>query len=224
MIDTVLVTNKINASFSSSGLDTLARCLNKEWFTQYPYTVNYNYNSRGFRDTEWPDSLADAIWCIGDSFTVGIGAPIEHTWPYLLAQATGICTVNISMDGASNDWISNMSNIVSKHITPRHIIHQWSYIHRRGSTQHTIQHYTDAIEQQDIENFISAVTKTQSNLAIHSMIPKFAPSADTVAALQKLRFQNVVYDNEQIDYARDYHHYDIITATKYVSHYMDLIK
>lgn len=226
-LPSVKVWSRINAKFDISGLDDYDRCFNQKWFKAYPYPVSYSYNSRGFRDSEWPELLADAIWCIGDSFTVGIGAPIEHTWPYLLSKATGIRAINIGMDGASNEWIARMSIAIAE-IAPRKIIHQWTYTHRRENAR-----YAKTTEQQDIDNFISAVKQTQGNNVIHSMIPKFEPvdTADKPLreydlaknALRSLGFTNVVYDNEQLDYARDYHHYDILTANKYVKNYLELL-
>lgn len=224
---TVKVWARINQKFNISGLDDYDRCFNKEWFKAYPHPITYVYNSRGFRDNEWPDDLQNAIWCIGDSFTAGIGAPIEHTWPYLLSAATGIRTINIGMDGASNDWIARMSSAIAT-ISPRTIVHQWSYTHRRENIR-----YAKTTEAQDIDNFITAVKRTQGTNVIHSMIPKFEPvdakgqllrEYDLAKnALRELGFDNVVYDNEQLDYARDYHHYDILTAKKYVENYLKLL-
>ena len=122
-----------NCCLQSTGIDSLDRCPDKQYFANYPYEVNYEYNSRGFRDTEWPDDLTDVIWCIGDSFTVGVGSPLGHTWPHILSKATSRRTINISMDGASNNWIARKaSRILSLgNVTP--IIIHWSYIARRES-------------------------------------------------------------------------------------------
>ena len=76
---------------------------------QYLHPITYNYNSRGFRDQEWPDSmteLREATWCVGDSFTVGLGSPVTHTWPNVLQQTLQKKTINVSMDGASNNLIA----------------------------------------------------------------------------------------------------------------------
>lgn len=227
----IQVRTKINAVFSYSGLDSIEHCRNKEWFYSYPYKIEYRYNSRGFRDSEWPADLKNAIWCIGDSFTVGIGCPREHTWPFLLAKETGLTTINISMDGASNDWISNMSNLVARLVNPIKIIHQWSYTHRRGLSG--MVSHIKSTEEEDVLNFVSAVAQTQNNLSIHSMIPKFEPVDTKDAplreydiaknALRNMELTRVVYDNDQLDYARDYHHYDLLTAKKYVEHYIKLL-
>jgi hypothetical protein len=115
-------------------MDSLEACLDRQHFLKYPHKINYVYNSRGFRDAEWPNSLNElknAIWCVGDSFTVGLGSPLEHTWPWLLGTTTGQQVINISMDGASNRWIARQVNFIQKEIAPKNIIIMWSYVHRR---------------------------------------------------------------------------------------------
>ena len=117
-----------------SGIDSPDHCLDKHHFRQYPHKVDYQYNSRGFRDDEWPEdleSLREAIWCLGDSFTVGLGQPYDHIWPQVLARASGKRTINVSMDGASNNWIARHARQISECITPKHMVIMWSYLHRR---------------------------------------------------------------------------------------------
>jgi hypothetical protein len=129
--------SRINQTWSHSGIDSFEFCLDKKHFTSYPYDISYNYNSRGFRDAEWADDveeLQSAIWCVGDSFTVGLGSPIEHIWPWILQQVAQRRTINVSMDGASNMWIARKSLDIINKIKPAHLIIQWSYISRRETT------------------------------------------------------------------------------------------
>ena len=70
------ISSKINQNWAYSGMDSPDLCLDSKHFKSYPYSVSYQYNSRGYRDHEWPDDLQNAVWCIGDSFTVGIGSPV----------------------------------------------------------------------------------------------------------------------------------------------------
>ena len=129
-----ILPSRVNQCWQYSGMDSFEHCLDKNHFKQYPHSITYNYNSRGFRDTEWPNTLnelKDAIWCVGDSFTVGLGSPVEHTWPYILQQQTGCRVINISMDGASNEWIARKCSTILKIINPKNIVIHWSYIERR---------------------------------------------------------------------------------------------
>jgi hypothetical protein len=125
--------SKIGQVEQYTGLDSLKHCRDQDHFKSYPHTVEYRYNSRGFRDAEWPGSdqeLQQAIWCIGDSFTVGLGNAQSHTWPAVIQRRTNTRTVNISMDGASNAWIARQARQVLEHIQPQHCVIQWSFLHR----------------------------------------------------------------------------------------------
>jgi hypothetical protein len=115
----------------TSGLDSPESCSNQQHYFSYPHKVEYRYNSRGFRDAEWPSDLSDVIWCIGDSFTVGLGSPREHTWSYILQQRLGRRTINLSLDGASNNWIARIGSAILAESPNAVIVVQWSFLHRR---------------------------------------------------------------------------------------------
>jgi len=130
----LVLQSRINQRWQYSGLDSPEHCSDINYFKQYPYRIEYVYNSRGFRDQEWSDSLSDlqnAIWCIGDSYTVGLGQSFEHTWPQILQRMTGRRTVNVALDGASNQWIARRTKDIINHIDPKNIVIMWSHIERR---------------------------------------------------------------------------------------------
>ena len=130
----LILPSRVNQTWSYSGMDSIERCRDKKHFKSYPYDITYNYNSRGFRDAEWPstmEELQSAIWCIGDSFTVGVGSSLEHTWPQILQQVAQRRTINVSMDGASNNWIARKSLRILEEIGPDYLIIHWSYSSRR---------------------------------------------------------------------------------------------
>lgn len=148
--------SRVNQCWEYSGIDSPEDCLGKTHFEQYPHKVLYQYNSRGFRDQEWPDSmeeLTNAIWCVGDSFTVGLGSPVEHTWPWILQKQTNQRTINVSMDGASNDWIARKTVDILQKINPTHLVIHWSYISRREVDLETIQ-------DQQWHSFYQAIRET----------------------------------------------------------------
>jgi hypothetical protein len=129
-----VLTTRQNQVWSTSGLDSLEECVSKSFFNHYPYEVSYKFNSRGFRDEEWPETveeLRNCIWCFGDSFTVGMGCPYDSIWTKKLEKITGIRTINISMDGASNEWISRKVISIIKQISPKFVVIHWSYFDRR---------------------------------------------------------------------------------------------
>jgi hypothetical protein len=128
---------RANAQWDYSGMDDPVHCLDRKHFKRYAYPVQYNFSSRGYRDAEWPlslEELRDAIWCVGDSFTMGLGSPLAHTWPSVLQQRTGRRCINVSLDGASNNWISRKTCSILNTIAPRDLVIHWSYWHRREAS------------------------------------------------------------------------------------------
>jgi len=176
--------SKINLRAKFSGIDSYSHCLDKKHFKSFPYEVDYHYNSRGFRDRECPDSLDElkqSIWCIGDSFTVGIGSAISHTWAQKLEAKLKKRCINVSLDGASNFWISRQANAILSYIQPQVVIIHWSYWHRtetKNSLNEYIQnHYSlDQLDEKTLtNNFLSNfdhVEKSKNTtVVIHSFIP-----------------------------------------------------
>lgn len=131
MLENLVLPSRAGLVCEYSGMDSPDHCRDRQHFDNYAVPVSYCYNSRGFRDREWCDDLASVIWCIGDSFTVGIGSPLEHTWPYILQQNSGRRVINISLDGASNSWICRTAQQILNEFPQARIVLHWSYIHRR---------------------------------------------------------------------------------------------
>lgn len=188
-----MLPSRVNQRWQYTGIDSYDCCVDKAYFKSYPYKIEYVYNSRGFRDQEWPTDISDlqnAVWCIGDSFTVGLGSPIEHTWPYQVGQTLDKRIINVSMDGASNHWIARKALDIVNIINPATIIIQWSYIHRYELNDPTLtdedrrQHF-DSLDYNDLElgrKFLELIknleSKKQNTNIIHSFIPKFGIKTD----------------------------------------------
>lgn len=133
ILEDLILAPRVNQTFQYSGIDSVNSCLDKKHFNSYPYRVEYQYNSRGFRDLEWPNTieeLKNSIWCFGDSFTVGLGSPREHTWVYQLEKISKTRTINVSLDGASNQWLARKAIRVLQEISPAIMVIQWTYLHR----------------------------------------------------------------------------------------------
>jgi len=220
------VKDNINIPVSNtSGLDTLKECFDKIHFQSYKKVISYKYNSKGFRDEEWPADLLDVIWCVGDSFTVGLGQPFSETWPQVLQKKTGKRCLNIGDDGCSNDTIAlRIKEIVEKH-RPKYIVAMWSFFHRRRKDGNDI-HYdpNDFGRQVDVENFLknySAVDRLPVKI-IHSVIPNALQLGEKNTDKQSNYLVERVAEKrlnlnwvEQIDFARDGLHFDIKTSEKF---------
>lgn len=159
ILPNIRLTLTANKVATTSGIDSLLRCQDKNHFLTYPYEVFYQYNSRGFRDEEWPTTLDNVIWCLGDSYTVGIGSPLEHTWVKILEQKTSLRCINVSMDGASNYWIARKAQDIITNVSPSIICMHWTYLTRREKNieaidedrraqfgMNSIDHYDNNIE------------------------------------------------------------------------------
>lgn len=229
MPDLVLRT-RANQVWHFSGLDTLDRCLDKQHFHAYPFKVKYHFNSRGFRDEEWPtdlNQLRDAIWCVGDSFTVGVGQPYDHIWPQVLARATGQRTINVSMDGASNDWIARRARQIIDQLAPRNTVVMWSYVHRRENPDTTLADerrlmFTDGIRDSnsldDYDNLRTCreLVQAAGTQVIEAAIPDFCVFESDESAKDFESIYAGIMMVHRLDRARDGHHFDILTAERFV--------
>lgn len=275
----IVVGYKIDLSEKFSGMDHPEQCVDKDHFQNYPWQIEYFYNRFGMRDHAWPEQLDDltrAVWCIGDSFTVGIGQPFEHIWPQVLSQHIGLRTINVSKDGASNGWISQAAVEIINEYQPRNIVIMWSYLHRRPHDPNTppdpkhiliqpmwkqwydrkklpdwpechsladfralpqetrdivirfigedayrrdltkTQHFVRSTNEDDIDYFTDCVSLVEKQRAdthvVHAVIPDFAPKDWIDSAMKVLKpFCHIPY-TEQLDTARDGHHFDRVTA------------
>ena len=180
MLSDLYVEEFINQSFEYSGIDTEKHCLNKQHFREYSHPVYYNYNSRGFRDDEWPQNFSDCVWCIGDSFTVGIGSPLEHTWAAILQNRIKKRTINVSLDGGSNEWIARRSLQILKEANPEYMAIMWTFASRRehadckiSDRERRISHLPYANELEDLKNWVECyllIKKYANNTKIINLV------------------------------------------------------
>lgn len=232
-ITELTLTQTANEFQTHCGLDSIEHCVDKAHYSQYPTSVVYMYNSLGYRDAEWPADLTNSIWFVGDSFTVGLGQPYENTLPQIVQGKLGTRVINVSMNGASNDWISRRVRYILDNFNPKTIFIQWSYVHRRESSNADLpdearaEHY-DPNNADDLANFSKNLynIKNSTVTIVHSFVPKFhslwGERKLDEEIYQLLADNNAMYfaPPEQIDFARDGHHYDTLTATKYAELYI----
>jgi hypothetical protein len=217
LLDNLKLLTRTNQCWDYSGLDSPEECIDKKYFSKYQHKIEYVYNSRGFRDYEWPDSIIDlqeSVWCVGDSFTVGLGQPFNHIWPQVLQQKLKKRTINISMDGASNDWIFRRSKQIITEINPKILIIMWSYLHRRENINDKLLDedrrlfWEESPYQTDIDDYLRwkrqiFEIREMSCKSIHLAIPNYCPW---------LHSTDEVIPVTQLDWARDYYHFDIKTS------------
>jgi hypothetical protein len=123
--------------------------------------------------------LKEAVWCIGDSFTVGIGSPAEFTWPQRLSVAINKRTINVSMDGASNEWIARIAQHIISAVDPKKIVIMWSHTHRREHSNTLLSDEDRRIQfikttvQEDLNNLLACKKQVDSvaNHVVNFAIP-----------------------------------------------------
>jgi hypothetical protein len=227
-----ILSTRQNKKFSTTGIDSRDKCQDPAYFDSYPYSISYQYNSRGYRDKEWPDTVEElkkCIWCFGDSFTVGLGNPLEHIWPVILENRTGIRCVNISLDGASNDWIARKVNRVIENINPNAIVIQWSFLNRVESSDTSLsdEYRRMHCDPRDWDydeteayskRFNDILTTIHHDNLVHSAIPKYRMFD------KQLEFVKPIYEVERIDLARDGFHYGVLSANAFVDYVISSMK
>jgi hypothetical protein len=234
MIRELALTGTANAMFSTMGIDSPESCKDLPRFKTWNKQVIYMYNYLGYRDNDWPEDLSGQTWCLGDSFTLGLGQTFDDTWPQLLSQKLDTPVINVSMNGASNDWIARRVAYILETFQPQNILIQWSFLHRRELEDEYLLDEDRAIwfdthDSKDLENFLKNIDLVESNKGktniVHSFIPDFADfnNKDQLhnKVYQYLDKNNVVYfaSLKQLDFARDGFHYDVLTADSYAEEY-----
>lgn len=247
-----VLTTRANQLWDYNGMDTEEHCLSKSYFKKYPHKISYKFNSRGFRDEEWPEdieTLRRCIWCFGDSFTVGLGCPYENIWAKSLEsqynnaisswvpdKKLSVRTINVSMDGASNEWIARKVLRVIEEINPKLIIIHWSFFDRREDPDESLsdedrrisllseedyrsnKHHTNL--PINLKNALKCVKKVEnadhSGKIIHSVIYdeiNFYPFATTRSIHRSYRSlcKHYLEFPEKVDIGRDGFHYGIST-------------
>ena len=197
----------VNLTADELGLDSFQHCFNKKYFTNFPHAVNYHFNELGFRDIPIIKYSENPIIVIGDSFTLGLGLPVQLTYPKQLENLAQHQVLNFSLNGASNDWISRKLENILHHFNPMSIIVHYTFSHRRElnredwtDDERTLCPLDSIDEQADFENWSMNHEKIKSLTkgipTIYSAIPNWHHAK--VSDLYCPRF---------LDLARDFFHY-----------------
>lgn len=244
-----ILSTRQNQVCDSLDMDSLDECLSKSFFKRYPYEVSYKFNSRGFRDEEWPETiqeLRNSIWCFGDSFTVGLGCPYDSIWVKKLEKLTGIRTINISLDGASNTWIKRKVIRLIEEISPNFIVIHWSYFSRKEFPDETLidEDRRLTLSKDDLKNnkhhkslredlletlkYIKNIEDLKPRKVIHSIIRdeiNFYPhhTKKTIHSSMENVCTHYIPLIEEIDYARDGFHYGVQTSELFANKIKSLL-
>jgi hypothetical protein len=97
------------------GIDNPDQCwLGQDYWHNHPVQdFDYKFNSWGCRGVDYEQFLKEKTdqkvnICIGDSYTLNLGGPQEHSWPHLLEQRSGIPSINLANDGMSSYYFQEL--------------------------------------------------------------------------------------------------------------------
>ena len=228
-LEDLYLTSRAGVTVSNTGMDSPGHCRDIAHYSAYPHDISYQYNSRGFRDEEWPRDLEQAVWCVGDSYTVGIGQAFAEIWCRQLMLAMHCRTINISMDGASNAWISRRAAQILREVQPRTLILHWSFLHRREDSRtdlsdelRRIWHERQSDDLAEFERCVESVEAANlGSQVIHSTIPNFSPNPVIRQVFLRRRVgRRALPDLAQLDHGRDGYHYGAHTVRRLVDNIM----
>ena len=208
----------INYQSDTLGLDSYEHCFSKEAYKRYPHSVSYNFNELGYRERPINEYSQNAVIVIGDSFTVGLGLPVNLTYTAQLESLIGHQVLNFGLNGASNDWIARKLPLILNQFDPKAVIVHYTFSHRRERDEPTWfddeRTMCDPLpdQEQNYSNWLQAHSSIQITVGniptIYSHIPNWHPSKASV---------------KQVDYARDNFHYGAVTCENLAREYADYI-
>ena len=103
--------------------------------------ITYKFNSFAFRCDEFTND--PSILFLGCSHTVGVGLPIEHTWPTLIAEKLNLKCYNLGQGGGSADTAYRLGSYWIPKILPKIVVFLIPDIHRlEVIREHTIEFLT----------------------------------------------------------------------------------
>ena len=85
-----------------------------------PGAITYQLNQHGFRCDEFNND--PCIVALGCSYTVGIGLPIETTWPRLVGQALGLKVINLAWGGYAADTCFRLAEYWLPRLNPTLVV------------------------------------------------------------------------------------------------------
>jgi hypothetical protein len=83
--------------------------------------ITYKFNSHGFRADEFDSPRSNVVF-LGCSHTLGVGLPVESTWPYIVSAKLKLKNYNLSVGGSSNDTAFRLAYYLIKQLQPTLVI------------------------------------------------------------------------------------------------------
>jgi hypothetical protein len=184
---------------------------NRSQLEQYNWVdrpITYKFNSHGFRADEF-NSTDSSVVFIGCSHTLGVGLPVESTWPYIVSAKLRLKNYNLGVGGSSNDTAFRLTHYWLEQLKPSLVI--FLSAERTRSELHIDEDQTYDLSVWPIDfPMIDNFTKSWLSNNINSDMNYLK---NTLAIRQLCSDHGIKYVQEEvsaicaIDTARDLQHY-----------------
>lgn len=166
----------VQAPFAADSPDTC--WLGKEYWHNHPVSnFDYQFNGWACRDhRDYDQYLKENTdqkvnLCIGDSFTINVGGPIEHSWPALLEQLTGIPSINLAYNSMSSYYFQDSINKIKSLVNVDNIFVLYNSLDDSVPAGADIGDHYDS----DIRMFEQKLTFLKKHCWIHGAYWQFIP-------------------------------------------------
>jgi hypothetical protein len=164
----------------------------------------YRFNSQGFRCEEFSQDIG--ILFLGCSYTVGVGLPVEETWPYLVAKSLGLNYANLAQAGGSNDTAFRLGYHWIPRLKPKIVFLLSPEVHRFELVGNDLIHFLSPTNisarfKSYAEEWMICTTNPEINKIKNTSALQYICNQHDVKF-----FETASYDLKRIDYARDIAH------------------
>jgi len=129
--------------------------------------ITYQFNSSAFRCDEF--TTDPSILFLGCSHTVGVGLPIENTWPTIVANKLNLKCYNLGQGGGSADTAYRLGSHWIPRILPKIVVFLIPDIHRLEVVrEHYVEFLTPMTPNSHYSGFYDKWTYFESNCWLNS--------------------------------------------------------
>ena len=180
-----------------------------------PGAITYKLNSYGFRSDEFDDR--DCMIALGCSFTIGIGLPVEITWPQIVGKELGLVPYTMAWGGSSADTCFRLAEYWIPQLKPKAVFMLTPPPNRfeliRATGQPPVENYMPSSESNsatEIDSFLkhwhtmdenSRLNQRKNKLAIRAICAEF-----DIPCYIYDTYEHMAWSREEIGYARDRMH------------------
>ena len=183
--------------------------------------ITYKFNSFAFRCEEFTNN--PSILFLGCSHTVGVGLPIEHTWPTIVANKLNLKCYNLGQGGGSADTAYRLGSHWIPKILPKIVVLSLPDMYRLEVVRERyVQFLTPVSPQGYYSEFYKIWSYFDANSQLNS--EKNTLALAQVSNLNRCKFIFVAASNlNGSDRARDLAHYGTQSNLNFSSTVLTLI-